>query len=57
MHGPKVQCREIAESDVEAVAGLLTRGFPGRTHAYWMRAVKDGFVSDLRAEKPLTIEP
>ncbi|MGA5566100.1 hypothetical protein ACPCUV_33700 [Streptomyces platensis] len=28
-----------------------------RTHAYWMRAVKDGFVSDLRAEKPLTIEP
>ncbi|MCX4635129.1 hypothetical protein OG775_08205 [Streptomyces platensis] len=28
-----------------------------RTHAYWIRAVKDGFVSDLRAEKPLTIEP
>ncbi|WP_406481190.1 hypothetical protein [Streptomyces platensis] len=28
-----------------------------RTHAYWIRAVKDGFVSDLRAERPLTIEP
>ncbi|WP_328743054.1 hypothetical protein OG436_31730 [Streptomyces caniferus] len=28
-----------------------------RTHAYWIRVVKDGFVSDLRAEKPLTIEP
>ncbi|GHC59921.1 hypothetical protein [Streptomyces cinnamoneus] len=29
----------------------------GRTHAYWMRVVKDGFVSDLRAEKPTTVEP
>ncbi|MEU1372232.1 hypothetical protein ABZ442_01035 [Streptomyces triculaminicus] len=28
-----------------------------RAHAYWMRAVKDGFVSDLRAEKPVTVEP
>lgn len=28
-----------------------------RTHAYWIRVVKDGFVSDLRAQKPLTIEP
>ncbi|RXS65042.1 hypothetical protein EST92_30215 [Streptomyces sp. TM32] len=28
-----------------------------RTHAYWIRVIKDGFVSDLRADKPLTIEP
>ncbi|GHG62184.1 hypothetical protein [Streptomyces griseocarneus] len=28
-----------------------------RTHAYWMRVVKDGFVSDLRAEKPVTVQP
>ncbi|QEV55470.1 hypothetical protein CP981_30965 [Streptomyces platensis] len=28
-----------------------------RTHAYWIRVVKDGFVSDLRAQKPLSIEP
>ncbi|MEU7134894.1 hypothetical protein [Streptomyces sp. NPDC046261] len=28
-----------------------------RRHSYWMRVVKDGFVSDLRAEKPVTIEP
>ncbi|MEV5240102.1 hypothetical protein AB0K89_13480 [Streptomyces cinnamoneus] len=28
-----------------------------RTHAYWMRVVKDGFVSDLRAETPTTVEP
>ncbi|UQA90645.1 hypothetical protein [Streptomyces halobius] len=28
-----------------------------RTHAYWMRVLKDGFVSDLRAEKPITVQP
>ncbi|MFI9080837.1 hypothetical protein ACIGW8_30935 [Streptomyces sioyaensis] len=28
-----------------------------RTHGYWMRVVKDGFVSDLRAEQPVTVEP
>lgn len=27
------------------------------THAYWMRVVKDGFVNDLRTEKPITIRP
>ncbi len=28
-----------------------------RTHAYWMRVAKNGFVSDLRAEKPVAVEP
>ncbi|MFH8410648.1 hypothetical protein ACH4FX_38640 [Streptomyces sp. NPDC018019] len=28
-----------------------------RSHAYWMRVLKGGFVSDLRAEKPTTVEP
>ncbi|MGA4951129.1 hypothetical protein [Streptomyces lydicamycinicus] len=28
-----------------------------RSHSYWMRVVNGGFVSDLRAEKPVTIEP
>ncbi|MEU2792350.1 hypothetical protein [Streptomyces sp. NPDC007100] len=28
-----------------------------RSHAYWMRVIKGGFVSDLRAEKPTTVEP
>lgn len=40
MDGPQVRCREIIESDVEAVADLLTRGFPGRTRAYWMRGLR-----------------
>ncbi|OKI02181.1 hypothetical protein A6A06_13995 [Streptomyces sp. CB02923] len=28
-----------------------------RPHSYWMRVIKSGFVSDLRSEKPTTIEP
>ncbi|RSO50000.1 hypothetical protein DMH15_02250 [Streptomyces sp. WAC 06725] len=28
-----------------------------RSHAYWMRVIKGGFVSDLRAEKPTAVEP
>ena len=31
----KVRCRQIAEDDLEAVAHLLTTGFPGRTRKYW----------------------
>ncbi|GHF58833.1 hypothetical protein GCM10010218_45220 [Streptomyces mashuensis] len=28
-----------------------------RTHSYWMRVAKGGFVSDLRTEKPVTVQP
>ena len=34
-----VRCREIRESDVDAVADLLTRGF-GRSRAYWMQGLR-----------------
>lgn len=36
---PRIRCRMIAESDAPALAGLLTRGFPDRTHDYWRRAL------------------
>ena len=36
----KIQCREMVESDIEAIADLLTRGFPGRTRGYWMRGLR-----------------
>jgi hypothetical protein len=36
----KIRCREIASGDVDAVAGLLSRGFPGRSHAYWIRGLQ-----------------
>jgi hypothetical protein len=47
----KIRCREIAPGDVEAVADVLTRGFPGRPRAYWLaglerqaaRAIPDGY--------------
>jgi len=35
----KVRCREIAAADIEAVAGLLTRGFPARARDYWLRGL------------------
>jgi hypothetical protein len=35
----KVRCRQIAETDLSAVADLLTAGFPDRTLEYWRRAL------------------
>ncbi|MGJ4902342.1 acyl-CoA acyltransferase [Bradyrhizobium sp. HKCCYLS2058] len=32
---PLIRCREIGEPDLDAVADLLTRGFPRRSRAYW----------------------
>lgn len=51
MSARKIRCREIVAGDVDAVADLLTRGFPGRPRAYWLgglrrqtsRAVPDGY--------------
>ncbi len=36
MSARKIRCREIVAGDVDAVADLLTRGFPGRPRAYWL---------------------
>ncbi|MBK3659711.1 acyl-CoA acyltransferase [Bradyrhizobium diazoefficiens] len=36
----KVRCREIRESDVDAVADLLTRGFVGRSRDYWIQGLR-----------------
>ncbi|NPU12077.1 acyl-CoA acyltransferase [Bradyrhizobium sp. 83002] len=48
---PVIRCREIGETDLDAVADLLTRGFPRRSRDYWSsglrrqagRAVPDGY--------------
>src|SRR3974390_371034 len=32
----KIRCREIVTTDVDALAGLLTGGFPGRPPTYWL---------------------
>jgi hypothetical protein len=37
---PSIRCRQIAESDVDAITDLLARGFPVRSHAFWQQALK-----------------
>jgi hypothetical protein len=36
----KTRCREISETDIDAVADLLTRGFVGRSRQYWMQGLR-----------------
>ncbi len=36
----KTRCREITETDIDAVAELLTRGFVSRPHEYWMQGLR-----------------
>src|ERR1700730_14173777 len=36
----KLRCREISESDIEAIGTLLTRGFVRRKREYWMRGLR-----------------
>ena len=40
MSTQKLRCREIAETDLDAVADLLTRGFVGRSRDYWMQGLR-----------------
>jgi hypothetical protein len=35
----KLRCREIADTDLDAVAELLTRGFAGRSREYWLQGL------------------
>jgi hypothetical protein len=36
----KIRCREITETDIDAVADLLARGFHWRPRAYWMQGLR-----------------
>jgi hypothetical protein len=38
---PKVCCRQIQDADLEAVANLLTRGFPARARKYWTNGLAE----------------
>ena len=35
---PPLRCRQIEESDFEAIAALLARGFPTRNRQFWLGA-------------------
>jgi hypothetical protein len=36
----RIRCREISETDLDAVAELLTHGFAGRSRDYWMQGLR-----------------
>jgi hypothetical protein len=36
----RLRCREISETDFDAVADLLTRGFVGRSRQYWLQGLR-----------------
>jgi hypothetical protein len=38
--GSKIRCRQIGESDLDAVMRLLARGFPGRPRRYWANGLR-----------------
>jgi hypothetical protein len=43
----KIRCREIAETDIDAVADLLTRGFVGRSREYWMQGLRRQAIREV----------
>jgi hypothetical protein len=52
MPAVKPRFREIQESDVEAIADLLTRGFVHRSRDYWMRGLRRQGARSLPQDAP-----
>jgi hypothetical protein len=48
----KIRCREITGTDIDAVAGLLTRGFFGRSRDYWMQGLRRQATRNVPAGYP-----
>jgi hypothetical protein len=48
----KIRCREISETDIDAVADLLTRGFYGRPRDYWMQGLRRQAEREVPAGYP-----
>ncbi|HWE46888.1 MAG TPA: hypothetical protein VG407_12760 [Caulobacteraceae bacterium] len=48
----RVRCRQIGEADLEAVADLLTVGFPARTRDYWTRGLERMRLRAAPADHP-----
>lgn len=52
MSAVKPRFREIQESDLEAIADLLTRGFVYRSREYWMRGLRRQGARSLPQDAP-----
>ena len=48
----KPRIREISQSDIEAIADLLTRGFVHRSREYWMRGLRRQGTRSLPPDTP-----
>jgi len=48
----KIRCREISETDIDAVADLLTRGFVGRSREYWMQGLRRQAAREIPSGYP-----
>jgi hypothetical protein len=42
-----IRCREIGTADLDAIADLLTRGFPRRSRDYWMDGLQRSSVREV----------
>jgi hypothetical protein len=51
-HSAKPRFREISDTDIDAIADLLTRGFVHRPRAYWIRGLQRQRMRALPAEAP-----
>jgi hypothetical protein len=47
-----IRCREITAVDIEAVAGLLARGFVGRSRDYWLNGLRRQAIRDVPEGHP-----
>ncbi len=47
-----IRCREISETDIDAVADLLARGFTGRSRQYWMQGLRRQAAREVPAGYP-----
>jgi hypothetical protein len=52
MMAQKLRCREILETDIDAVADLLTRGFVSRSREYWVRGLGRQATREIPAGYP-----
>ena len=48
----KIRCREIYETDIDAVADLPTRGFIGRSREYWMQGLRRQAAREIPSSYP-----
>ena len=48
----KLRCREILETDIDAIGNLLTRGFVRRKREYWMRGLRHQSTRSLPSGVP-----